>query len=111
MTVPLLATKLARPAPRPHLVRRLRLLDRVNAGVTSRLTLLSAPAGFGKTTLLAAWLAELPPPAPVAWLSLEPAERDPTRFLTYLLAALQTLAPSLGAGLLPTLLSPPAPSP
>jgi LuxR family maltose regulon positive regulatory protein len=62
------------------------------------LTLVSAPAGFGKTTLLAQWLAESG--TPVAWLSLEPEDNDPVRFLTYLIAALQTRNPQLGVNIL-----------
>ncbi len=73
------------------------------------LTLVSAPAGFGKTTLLAQWLAESS--IPVAWLSLEPEDNDPTRFLTYLIAALQALGLQIGAAALAALrtLQPPSP--
>jgi len=85
---PLLASKLRAPPPRPHLVHRPRLLHRLDQGQQRALTLLSAPAGFGKSTLLADWLSTSPLPA--AWLSLEPQDNDPVRFLTYLLAALQT---------------------
>ena len=92
---PLLATKLHRPLPRAHLVRRPQLAERLTQGVMGALTLVSAPAGFGKTTLLAQWLAESGLPA--AWLSLEPSDNEPVRFLSYLIAALQTLDPHLGA--------------
>jgi len=72
------------------------------------LTLISAPAGFGKTSLLGEWLQGLE--RPVAWLSLDGAESDPTRFLVYLIAALQTVAATLGAGVLAALhSSPPSP--
>src|SRR5438067_7850385 len=91
----LLATKLHRPLPRAHLVRRPQLAARLTQGVMGPLTLVSAPAGFGKTTLLAQWLAESG--MPVAWLSLEPGDNEPVRFLSYLIAALQTLDPHLGA--------------
>ena len=92
---PLLATKLHRPLPRAHLVHRHQLAERLTQGVMGPLTLVSAPAGFGKTTLLAQWLAESGMPA--AWLSLEPGDNEPVRFLSYLIAALQTLDPHLGA--------------
>jgi LuxR family maltose regulon positive regulatory protein len=75
--------------------------------VAGALTLVSAPAGFGKTTLLAQWVTESR--TPVAWLSLEPEDNEPTRFLTYLIAALQTLDPHLGASAL-ALLAPPQPA-
>jgi LuxR family maltose regulon positive regulatory protein len=67
------------------------------------LTLLSAPAGFGKTTLLTSWLAQSGTPA--AWFSVEPEDNDPVRFFTYLLAALQRLDRHLGSSLLPLLQS------
>jgi len=92
---PLLATKLYRPLPRAHLVRRSHLMERLTEGAQGPLMLLSAPAGFGKTTLLAQWLAERGTRA--AWLSLDAGERDPARFLTYLVAAVQTLVLNLGA--------------
>jgi LuxR family transcriptional regulator, maltose regulon positive regulatory protein len=91
---PLLATKLHRPLPRAQLVRRPQLAERLTQGMMGPLTLVSAPAGFGKTTLLAQWLAESGMPA--AWLSLEPGDNEPVRFLSYLIAALQTLVPHLG---------------
>ena len=65
-------------------------------GLHRKLTLISAPAGFGKTTLVSAWVAGCD--RPVAWLSLDAGDNDPTRFLTYLVAALQTIAPQIGAG-------------
>lgn len=92
---PLLATKLHQPRPRAQLVPRSHLVERLQQGVAGALTLVSAPAGFGKTTLLAQWRASTR--APVAWLSLDPEDNEPTRFLTYLIAALQTLDPHLGA--------------
>jgi len=104
---PLLATKLHRPLPRAPLVRRPQLVERLTQGVIGPLTLVSAPAGFGKTTLLAQWLAESG--MPVAWLSLEPGDNEPVRFLSYLIAALQTLDPHLGAVAL-TLLQMPQPA-
>ncbi len=85
-----LGTKLHVPAPRPDLVRRPRLTDRLpsTGSVPPRLVLVSAPAGFGKTTLLAEWLsAGDEPPARVAWLSLDEGDNDPRRFLTHLVAS------------------------
>jgi LuxR family maltose regulon positive regulatory protein len=103
MSTPILATKLYIPPPRPHVVLRHRLLERLNEGLHRNLTLISAPAGFGKTTLVSQWLAGGARPA--AWLSLDEGENDPTRFLTYLVAALQTLAPTIGEGVLGVLQS------
>jgi LuxR family maltose regulon positive regulatory protein len=104
---PLLWTKLHLPRPRAQLVPRSQLVERLQQGVAGALTLVSAPAGFGKTTLLAQWRASTR--TPVAWLSLEPEDNEPTRFLTYLIAALQTLDPHLGARAR-ALLSPPQPA-
>ena len=78
--IPLLATKLHRPLPRAQLVRRPQLAERLAQGVMGPLTLVSAPAGFGKTTLLAQWLAASG--MPVAWLSLESGDNEPVRFLS-----------------------------
>jgi LuxR family maltose regulon positive regulatory protein len=107
MSTPILATKLYRPPPRPTLVRRPRLLERLHSGLHRKLTLLSAPAGFGKTTLLSDWLADCPTGA--VWLSLDEGDADPLRFLGYLVAALQTVAPTVGAGVLAALYSPQPP--
>ena len=106
---PLLATKLHVPRPRTHLVPRAHLVERLQQGAERALTLVSAPAGFGKTTLLAQWLAESG--MPVAWLSLEAEDNDPTRFLSYLIAALQTLDAQIGATALALLHTPQPPSP
>ncbi|WP_129677063.1 LuxR C-terminal-related transcriptional regulator [Candidatus Chloroploca sp. Khr17] len=114
MTVPILATKLYIPPPRLQTIPRLRLLERLNAGLrhdhgaARRLTLISAAAGFGKTTLLSAWVADCQ--RPVAWLSLDAGDSDPVRFLAYLIAALQTLEPDLGAGVLAALHAPQPPA-
>src|SRR6266566_2103629 len=104
---PWLSTKLHRPLPRAQLVHRPKLAERLTQGMMGPLTLVSAPAGFGKTTLLAQWLAESG--MSVAWLSLEPGDNEPVRFLSYLIAALQTLDPHLGAEAL-TLLQMPQPA-
>src|SRR5690242_4739521 len=107
MSTPILATKLYIPPPRPNVVLRPRLIERLNEGLHRKLTLISAPAGFGKTTLLSEWLATYQRRA--AWLSLDQADNDPARFLVYLVAALQTIAPNIGAELLAVLQSPQPP--
>jgi LuxR family transcriptional regulator, maltose regulon positive regulatory protein len=107
MSMPVLDTKLYIPLPRLQLVVRTRLLERLNDGLRSKLILISAPAGFGKTTLVSDWVASCK--TPVAWLSLDEADSDPTRFLTYLLTTLQTVAPNLGNGLLNALQANPSP--
>src|SRR4249919_1506218 len=107
MPTPILATKLYIPRLRPNVVSRPRLLERLNEGLHRKLTLISAPAGFGKTTLVSAWVEGIE--RPVAWLSLDEGENDPTRFLTYLVAALQTIAPNIGEGVLGVLQSPQPP--
>ena len=104
----LLATKLFHPRARPDLVRRPRLLAALDATLSVPLTLVAAPAGFGKTTLLASWLQarrEAGPPRD-AWLALDADDNDPATFLRYLIAALQRLAPSAGAGTLPLIGAP-----
>jgi len=138
MQTSILATKLYLPSPRPQAVPRPRLIERLNEGLRQEpgfgrpLTLLSAPAGFGKTTLLSEWLhdpgvtvdaqrsagrAEVAPPQAsiqnppskivnrVAWLSLDAEDDDPARLVTYVVTALQTVAPNVGAGVLVALQS------
>ena len=107
MSTPILATKLYLPPPRPAMVRRPRLIERLNAGLHRKLTLVAAPAGFGKTTLLSEWLARCG--RAVAWLALDEGDNDPTRFLAYLVAALQTITPHIGAGVMTVLQSPQPP--
>ena len=107
MPAPILATKLYVPPPRPKTVLRPRLIKRLNEGLHRKLTLISTPAGFGKTTLISEWLASCERPA--AWLSLDEGDNDPTRFLTYLIAALQTIAPRIGEGVLGVLQVPQPP--
>jgi LuxR family maltose regulon positive regulatory protein len=109
---PILATKLYIPRLRPNVVNRPRLLERLNEGLHRNLTLISAPAGSGKTTLLSEWVAgceRLEPKVRAAWLSLDEGDNDPTRFLTYLVAALQTITPNIGTELLSILQSPQPP--
>ena len=109
MAGPLLETKLHVPRWRRGLVARPRLSERLSRGAESALTLVSAPAGFGKTTLLAEWLAVAAAGGrSVAWLSLDQRDNDPALFWTYLVAALNTGAPAVGAGAL-ALLQPPQP--
>ncbi|MEZ4710178.1 MAG: LuxR C-terminal-related transcriptional regulator [Caldilineaceae bacterium] len=108
MPTPILATKLYTPPPRPDLVLRPRLLERLQKGVQRRLTLISAPAGFGKTTLISAWVTSRR--QPTAWLSLDAEESNPIRFLIYLIAALQRVAPSVGKEILALLQSPQPPT-
>jgi LuxR family maltose regulon positive regulatory protein len=87
VTVQILPTKLYTPPWRPNQVSRPSLLQRLEAGTGCRLTLLSAPAGYGKSTLLAEWIHQTQ--LPVAWLSLDLQDNDPTRFWAYFLASLQ----------------------
>jgi LuxR family maltose regulon positive regulatory protein len=96
MSTPLLATKLYVPPPRPEMVPRPHLLRRLDEGLRlgHRLTLISAPAGFGKTTLLSAWARSLQ--QPVSWLSLDEADDELHRFFTYLVAALQETDDHIG---------------
>lgn len=108
MSTPILATKLYLPPARSALVLRPRLTERLNDGLHRKLILISAPAGFGKTTLVSAWIEEIEHPA--AWLSLDEGDNDPVRFLAYLVAALQTIEPGIGAGVLGDLQSPQPPS-
>src|ERR1700750_2555545 len=101
MAGPLLETKLHIPRWRRSLVARPRLSERLSRGAESALTLVSAPAGFGKTTLLAEWLgASSGDGRSVAWLSLDQRDNDPALFWTYVVAALNTGAPGVGAGAL-----------
>lgn len=113
METPLLQTKLYIPPIRAELVSRPRLLERLNEGLSPtqgfrrKLTLVSAPAGFGKTTLVSEWIASGDRSA--AWLSLDEGDNDPARFLVYFIAALQTLVPNLGKEVLAALQSPQPP--
>lgn len=90
---PILETRLSVPPPPPVMIPRPRLLARLNVGMSHRLTLLAAPAGFGKTTLLAAWAEQAP--CPVTWLTVEAGDRDPARFLAYLQAAITRVLPAV----------------
>ncbi len=94
---PLLTPKLRLPRQRSFLVPRERLFAQLDAGMERKLTLVSAPAGSGKTTLVSAWAARLPRQGGpgVAWLSLDEGDNDPVRFWRYVIAACQTLHPSI----------------
>src|ERR671933_1965393 len=98
MPIPILTTELYVPSVPPRAVPRHRLFEQLDEGLHRKLTLISAPAGFGKTTLVSAWAVGCD--RPVAWLSLDEADNDPTRFLIYLAAAVQTLAPTIGEAVL-----------
>jgi LuxR family maltose regulon positive regulatory protein len=117
----ILPTKLFMPPQRPLLVSRPRLLERLEQERNGKLTLVSAPAGFGKTTLVSEWIASRAKtgesshpssfvlhPFKVAWLSLDENDNDFPRFFTYFIAAAQTVYPELAQGLLASLrMSPP----
>jgi LuxR family maltose regulon positive regulatory protein len=90
----LLTTKLYIPPLRSDLVPRQHLYQYLDEGLTSKLTLIAAPTGFGKSTLVIGWLTEIE--LPVAWLSIDPGDNDPARFWTYLIAAIQTVHPEIG---------------
>lgn len=118
MVAPILVTKLFFPTHRPELVTRPRLVERLDEGIHGKLTLISAPAGFGKTTIVTEWLQnELDnesSPYSIGWLSLDKGDNDPLRFLTYITEALYRLPgfdSPLGAGaqnMLQSLQPPPA---
>ena len=107
MSGPLLRTKLYLPRPRSaaQLVPRPRLIERLNDGLDRKLTLISAPAGFGKTMLLSEWAAGCGPRTRVAWVSLDKGDNDPARFCTHLIAALQTIHKDVGKAALTALQS------
>ncbi len=97
----LLRTKLALPRPHSSLVPRDLLLARLDEGLGHKLTLVSAPAGFGKTTLVSQWLASLgerQDPPPVAWVSLDEGDNDPVRFWSYVITACQEFHADIGEG-------------
>ncbi|MCB9078737.1 MAG: helix-turn-helix transcriptional regulator [Anaerolineaceae bacterium] len=110
MSSPLLTTKLYIPHPQTgqRLVPRPHLVARLNRAMSTRLTLVSAPAGFGKTTLLTEWIPQSQ--RTVCWLSLDEADNDLARFLTYFIAALQQFKADLGQSYLEALQSPQPPA-
>lgn len=99
MPNPLVATKLYVPKLRQGIVARERLCTSLRRGTQSKLTLISAPAGFGKTTLLAEWLASTNRERGVAWLALDQADNEPSVFWSHLVAALRTAADAVGGDL------------
>ena len=103
----LLATKLYLPGPRPGQVPRPRLTERLDEGLERGLVLVCAPAGYGKTVLLADWTRR--GGQPTAWLSLDAGDNDPARFWRHVVAALDQAIPGIGERVAP-LLGPPAPS-
>src|SRR5262245_9433661 len=90
---PLLKARISIPPVRAQVVARPRLVTRIDEAVTRRFALITAPAGFGKTTLLTQWIASVAGTTRVAWLSLDEADRDPMHFLRYLVAAFAELEP------------------
>ena len=99
-----LPTKLYIPPQRPHLTPRPRLINQLIKGANRKLTIVAAPAGFGKTTLVTSWLAA-ENGRPAAWLSIDENDNDFPRFFSYLIAAAQTVFPELAQGLLSSLRS------
>lgn len=108
MAAPLLSTKIHIPPLRTGSLQRPRLVERLNLGLACKLTLVSAPAGYGKTTLLSSWIRSIAEPA--AWLSLDKRDGDLARFLAYLVAALQTIDPAIGMAVA-NMQQPPHPEP
>ncbi len=110
MSTTLLETKLFLPQPRPGLVPRPRLRERLHRGLAAKLMLVSAPAGFGKTTLLVDWMAAVSDSpetdTSTAWLSLDAGDNDPATYWTYVIAALRTVAADVGAAALGLLQDP-----
>jgi hypothetical protein len=92
----LLKTKISIAPPRPQLVSRTRLLSRLTEGTARPLTLICATAGFGKTTLVTDWIRASGERTHVAWLSLDEDDKDPARFVSYFIAALQIVEPEIG---------------
>ena len=109
MNIPIITTKLHIPSSRSKLVIRPRLLERLNGGLNSKLILVSAPVGFGKTTLVTDWLSTLHVRS--TWLSLDEEDNDLSRFLTYFVACVQVIAPHISDVILPLLQSTQPPPP
>jgi len=106
MFKPLLSTKLLVPINRAELVSRRRLLEALDQSLTHKVTIISAPAGFGKTTLVGEWIKQRN--IPTAWLSLDDNDNDPIRFLSYFIKAIQTININIGETILEILQSPQA---
>jgi LuxR family maltose regulon positive regulatory protein len=99
----LLSTKLFIPRPRTGTVDRPRVSELLNKGARTKLTLLSAQAGFGKTTAIANWVHEGPGPESVCWVSLDATDTEPDTFWTYVVTALAKQMPDISEGVLPLL--------
>ncbi|CAN7761887.1 LuxR C-terminal-related transcriptional regulator [Paenibacillus sp. LjRoot153] len=108
MNFPILYTKLYIPLPRTKVVLRSRLIERLNEGLDRKLTLISASAGFGKTTLVSEWVSGCG--RPIAWLTLDEGDDDVARFLTHLVAAVRTINGNIGEGVIGALKSAQPPS-
>ncbi|NQT59542.1 MAG: LuxR family transcriptional regulator [Bacteroidetes bacterium] len=107
MSVPILTTKLFIPTLRTGTILRPRLIEKLNKGLLCKLTLISASAGFGKTTLVSEWVSHSR--QKVLWLSLDEEHKDPMRFLAYIVTALQSIKENIGIELLIELQSPQSP--
>ena len=108
MATSILATKLYIPPPRPKVVPRPRLIERLNEGLHRKLTLISAPVGYGKTTMLSEWIPQSE--RCVTWVSLDDGDNDPVRFWAYFIAALQMLDAEIGRNALALMRTPRLPS-
>ena len=104
MPVPILTTKLFIPPPRPKIVSRPHLIERLNEGLHRKMTLITAPAGYGKTTMLSEWIPQSE--RCVAWISLDDGDNDPVRFWAYFVAALQMLDAEIGRNALALMQTP-----
>lgn len=104
MSTTIIATKFYIPTPGSGTVLRQSLIERLNMGLHRKLSLISAPAGYGKTTLVSEWITDCGRPA--AWLSLEQGDNELTRFITYMIFALRTIAENIGEGVLSLIQSP-----
>jgi len=105
----LLTTKLNIPLARPQLVNRPRLIERLQEGLNYNLILVSAPAGFGKTTLLSEWARQNQPQISTAWVSLDEGDNDPVRFWDYFVISLKTMQSDFGESTLALLKTPQPP--
>ena len=104
----MLLTKLHIPLAGNNIVHRSELFEKLNAGLSRKLILISAPAGFGKTTIVSDWIDQNK--IPTAWFSLDNGDNDPAVFLSYIISGIQSLQPTFGEGALKLLNSPNAPS-
>lgn len=103
-SLPLLLTKLFVPSPPVNLVTRKRLLDELNGVLQNKLTIVTAPAGYGKSTVVSEWASTVD--TPVSWISLDHSDNDSNRFWMYVIAAIQSIHPEIGSQVLALLKSP-----